>query len=1045
MTIVDSGDVLREAGYDYIRKIESGVEPRRTGVLFSDIVPELKSLWISSQQLYKHQLDALKALEGGYCVILRSGAGSGKTEAWFLYFYRRFRENSEYRVAALYPTLALANDQIKRLSLYTEAVNTKILKLDALHRDELVRKLGLSGLRREVYTSNIVVTNPALLFHELKKILLKPSSSPLHDFLRKLNLLVIDEFDFYSPRSTALMLATIEILSSISSEELQVVVLTATLANPEDLCLFLEKATGRRCVAIDGEPFRVENRVYVVLGKNLYEVWSRVRGYQSYVESRGLGDEVVKRSLEDFEFFKRNAYRVVQFLEAAGFQVPSIAVDVGEIISSYSRDDGVTLVFTRSIARAEELSKMLRERIGDAVASHHHLISKRLREEIEERARRGEIKIVVTPRTLVQGIDIGTVVRVVHIGLPESVREFLQREGRKGRRKEMPYTESIILPTTRWDWEVLSKGFEALEKWLSLPLEKAIVNPDNDYIKLFKALTKILSPWFRVELTEDEYRILRRVRIARGDGSIDSARARWVWERLNFYEFAPPYGIKRYLDEDGKSTPLEPIGHCDLVERFQIGCIDLSEDAIVTRISHGASTRIVRSIVEKPLRRFRVGEHNAIAEAFEEYSYVKSLWGEEPSLLRDITRGKLQSYVATVVYPPRNGFGEYRKIPSRVIWRITSSRPRLYRIGSSLITAFDRKTIYVPVETFGEYRDFTYGVIYDADDRDDPSLLRLGLALIMVVLRRVYGVPLESIVYGVERVGEKKFVELHEPEAAGLISKIDWRGVREVLENYNPDDLDLILISQIDDTAFSDLISLGVDLSIVKSAAIRAVDYILLRDRLAGVFRGRVFSIPKPSRDLKVVSLEALTWMLDEDTPIPKAITGVSVFDGEGARSASELYIKYPFTPPPESLREIESFVEDAIYYGDFKLVVYDADSVARELQRANLKRLTDIVRERATSIRDGLIRLGVDPPSLTSVLREVKISGLNTEPADVVLLHSKLVSALRSGDAEEVFKMVSQSVKSFVEARAKSLYILNLALNSINLEGVDSQSTDSM
>ncbi len=1034
MTIVDSSNIFMRMGYEYIKRVDQAIEPRRTSIKFSDIALELKSIWISSQELYRHQLKALEALGNGFCVILKSGTGSGKTEAWFFYFYKKFKENNSFRAMAVYPTLALANDQIKRISLYSEAINAKVLKLDAVYRDELIKRLGTSGLRREISASNLIITNPAFLFHEIKKILLKPSSM-LYQFIKKLNLLVIDEFDFYSPRSIALMLATIDILSSIADEKPQVVVLTATLANPEDLCVFLEGVTKRRCVIIDGEPFKVENRIYIVLGKNLYEIWSKIKEYKSYVIDRGIDDAVVIRALEDFETFKKNAYRVIQFLEALGLEVPSIAMDIGEILSNYVKDDGVTLVFTRSIARAEEVSKMLKEYVGDAVASHHHLVSKRLREEIEERARRGEIKIVVSPRTLMQGIDIGTIVRVVHIGLPENVREFLQREGRKGRRKEIPYTESIIIPSTRWDWELLSKGFDAFEKWLSLPIEKAIVNPNNDYIKLFKALTKILSPWFKDKLSEEEYRVLRSVRVIKKDGSIDSERAKWIWEKLNFYEFAPPYGVKRYLDSDGKLIPLEPIGHCDLVERFQIGCIDLSQDAIITNINHGTSTKIVRSIIEKPLRKFRIADHDAIAEAFEEYRYIKALWGEETSFLRDIARGKIYSYVLAVVYPPKKGFGEYRKIPNRTIWHLVSSRPRIIRIGDSFTVTYDRKVVYVPTETFGEYRDFTYGMIYDVDDREDSSLLRLGLAQLMIVLRRVYGIPFETIMYSVEKIGEKKFFELHEPEAAGLLNTLRWSDIRKILEDYKPDDLDLILLSQLDDIAFSDVISLGIDLSIAKNMAIRVVDYIMLKDKLRALFKDRVFSILKPSKALKLLSLETTTWIIDEDTPIPKIIIGISIFDGEEARSYTELYIKYPFTPPPKSLRDTENSIEDMIYYNDFKLIVYDVDSILKELQRANLKRLMNIVKEKAISIRDEFIKLGIEPPALSSILEEVRVEGIEIKPIDITLLHSKLIEATHSSN-EELFKLVSHSIQSFTESRAKAIYILYLIIDAIkNLE----------
>jgi DEAD/DEAH box helicase domain-containing protein len=1031
LIVVNSEDVLIGLGYDFIKRVDRSIEPRKTNMRFIDVAPELKPLWISSQELYEHQLKALEALGKGFSIILKSGTGSGKTEAWFLHFYKRFREDSRFKAIAIYPTLALANDQIKRISMYSEAIDAKVLKLDAMHRDELVKRIGASGLKREILSSNLIITNPAFIFHEIKKILLKPSS-PFHQFFKKLNLLVIDEFDFYSPRSIALMLSFIDIVMNIADEKPQIVVLTATLANPEDLCIFLEKVANRQCIVIDGEPFRVENRMYIVLGKNLYELWSRVREYRGYIESRGVEDKTVIKALDDFDFFKRNAYRVIQFLEALGIQTPSIAIDVGEILSSYAKDDGVTIVFTKSIAKAEEISKNLRESIGDAVASHHHLVSKRLRELIEERARKGDIKIIVSPRTLMQGIDIGTVIRIVHLGLPENVREFLQREGRKGRRREIPYTESIIIPSTRWDWEILSKGFDALEKWLSLPIEKTIINTDNDYIKLFKALAKILSPWFKNNLTEEEYRVLKSVRVVKRDGSIDTDRAKWIWDRINFYEFAPPYGIKRYIEEDEKLIPLEPIGHCDLVERFQIGCIDLSQDAVVVGINHGESSKIVRSVVEKPLRRFRFSSHDAIAEAFEEYRYIKSIWGEEPSILRDIARGKLYSYVLAVVYPPRKGFGELKKIPNRTLWHLISSKPRIIRAGDSFIVTYDRKMVYVPVETFGEYRDFTYGMIYDVDDREDSALLRLGLAFLMIVLRRVYGIPFETIMYSVEKIGEKKFFELHEPEAAGLLNTLRWDVIKKVVESYKPDDLDFVLLSQLDDIAFSDFISLGVDLSTVKNVAIRVADYVLLKDKVSAMFKDKTITIPKPSKALKIISLETVTWMLDEEEPIPKAIIGISTFDGEEIKNSVELYIKYPFTPPPKSLREIENSIEDAIYYNDFQLVVYDSNSLLKELQKANLKKLADIVKEKAISVRNELIKIGIDTPSLTSIIEEIKIKDIDVKPIDMVSLHSKLIEAINNKNVEEIFKSIAKPIQSFIDSRTKTIYILHLVANAI-------------
>jgi len=256
--------------------------------------------------------------------------------------------------------------------------------------------------------------------------------------------------------------------------------------------------------------------------------------------------------------------------------------------------------------------------------------------------------------------------------------------------------------------------------------------------------------------------------------------------------------------------------------------------------------------------------------------------------------------------------------------------------------------------------------------------------------------------------------------------------LKRIVESYKPDDLDFVLLSQLDDIAFSDFISLGVDLSIVKNVAIRVVDYIMLKDKISAMFKDKTITIPKPSRALKIISLETVTWMLDEEEPIPKAVIGISTFDGEEIKNCVELYIKYPFTPPPKSLREIENSIEDAIYYNDFQLVVYDSNSLIKELQKANLKKLANIVKEKAINIRDELVKIGIDTPSLASIVEEIKIKDLDVKPIDIVSLHSKLIEAINTKNVEEIFKSIAKPIQSFVDSRAKTIYILHLVANAI-------------
>jgi len=1034
LNVLNSEELLKSLGYDYVKIVEPAVEPSRTEVKFKDIVPELEKLKIeiADEKLYNHQLKTLNLLKEGYNVVLKAGTGSGKTESWYFYFHEKAKQGN-FKAIAVYPTLALANDQIKRISLYASSAGIPVMKIDALLRDELSRKIGKTGLRREIANAKIVVTNPAFLFHEVKKLLLTPSTCLL-DF-RKIDLLIIDEFDFYTPRSIAIMLGMIKILAGYSDTKPQIVVLTATLANPEDMCRYLEEVTSRKCVVVDGEPFKVENRVYIVLGKNIKDVWQIARKYRDSIIYREDVDRDIVEAIDNLELFKRNPYRVLQYLEALGLEVPSISIDLREILAKYAEDSGVSLVFTKSIARADEIARMLREVIGNAIATHHHLVSKRDREVIEERARKGEVKLVVSPRTLTQGVDIGTVVRVIHIGLPENVREFLQREGRKGRRREIAFAESIIIPSTRWDWELLTKGLDVFKKWLSLPLERTAINPRNKYIFLFTGLAKILSPWYREKLAEEEYEVLKKVKVVKKDGSFDLDKAKWIWERLNFYEFAPPYGIKRYLEDNGKLVPLEPIGHCDLVERFQKGCLDLSQDAIVKYVETGRSKGLARAVVEVKLSKFNFFSDDSIAEAVEEYKFTKMNWGEESYLLRDIARGKLTSYVLAVVYPPKQGFGDYLKIPNRVIWYLIANKPRVVRIGDKHVVTYDRKTIYVPVETAGMYRDYTYGFYVEADERDNATLLRLGLAYLMIFLRKVYGIPFETIMYSVGKIGEKKFIEIHEPEAAGILETLEWAKVRKDLEVYNPEELDLVLLLQLDDIAYSDLLSLELDLGTLKELAIKIVDYIILRERISAVFRGLEIVIPKPSRALKILSLETITHVVDEEEVIRRGIVGLGVFDGESVEKTVELYTMLPFTPPPKSLKDFEVYVEDMVMYNNMKLIVLDKEVTAKELEKIGLKRLARTVKEYSYGIRESIAKkLDIETISPSIIGYELSVKGLDIDvnALDMANLHRVYVDVSREESLKELPQILKNALGRYLEARTKLMYLLYLIFETL-------------
>lgn len=1027
---ISTRDVLLTKGYSFLEIKEPASIPIYVDLRFKDIIPEFSSLEIGDCKLYKHQYLAYSKLKEGLNVVLRAGTGSGKTEAWVLYFIENVKRRNDFHAVVLYPTLALANDQIKRLEKYTSVVKKNTLQLDSVKKEEYLKTTSLTMLKSNIASSNLIITNPAFLLHDLKKYFVKKESALLSPIYNKIELLVIDEIDFYSPRSLALLLSILILLSKITEKPLQVVVLSAGISNPEELCNFLEKATSRKCYIIEGSPFRVENNVYIVLGKNLEEIWSRVKAVWRELIVKYKELQQYTSSVEDFEEFKKNAFYILSLLESLGVEVPSLSIDPVEIIGSYLIDDYVTVVFTRSINTAEEIVRAIKTSFGEnsPVATHHHLVPKRVREEVEEAAREGRLKVIVSPRTLSQGIDIGLVSRIVHLGLPDSVREFYQREGRKGRRAELGFSETVIIPYSRWDRELLSQGIEMFKSWLNLGLEKTLINPDNLYTYLLSGVLKLISPWFKEPLSEVEVRALKSIGVLTREGVVNEKLIQELYNKLNFYEYAPPYGIKRYLEKNGSLIPLEPIGHCDLVEKFQPGCIDYSEESIVISINYGKSTRHVRSVVEKPIRDIDFKSNDALAVALEEYRYIKMNWGEKPQFMRDLLAGRITSEELCVVYVPRSGFGRYIKIPERCIWTIRSEKPRFILAKGKPIVYYDKKTIYVPTPTAGEYRDFTYGYTYSVDPRENAELLRLALGLLMIVLRRLKSIPLGAIMYDVTKIGEDKYFTLHEPEAAGIIEKIDWLEVRRLLENYNPDELDRILLSEIDDIAYSTLVTIEFNWDIVKEQAIRVVDYILARDKLKILFKDKEIYIPRPSPALKIISYSVISEVLGEETITPTLLVCQGFYDGEDFYGVVELYPPIPLVKPPRSLLEVEEVLLNRVFYEDFTLLLESRDVILSQLKQANLKRLVFFIenhRDRVIDFSELLSKCGLEYLRIDDIVTYIGFeASVNTAKIREIIKQIE--------ESKNLTNKAREYLLEYVKFKNKALYMAYLIISEL-------------
>ena len=161
---------------------------------------------LSSRTLYTHQVAAIRASVAGNSVVVASGTGSGKTEAWLYPVVNEMLASpgSGLRAIVLYPMNALADDQ-RRIRMRGLLGDTKVTYGEYTGntpRDESDRnaRIDPAAPSNELQTRrrlretppNILITNPSMLEY----LLLRPEDNAL---FRGANLqfLVLDEAHTY--------------------------------------------------------------------------------------------------------------------------------------------------------------------------------------------------------------------------------------------------------------------------------------------------------------------------------------------------------------------------------------------------------------------------------------------------------------------------------------------------------------------------------------------------------------------------------------------------------------------------------------------------------------------------------------------------------------------------------------------------------------------------------------------------------------------------------------------------------------------------------
>lgn len=398
------------------RGIELGLHPRVAEVALSKGLLEPTEI----QEL------AWPRLTKGAEALLVAPTGTGKTEAALLPLLSEFSTRPGPAIAFLYitPLRALNRDLDGRLVGWMEALGWRAA---VRHGDTPAHE----RTKQSAKPPELLVTTPETL-----QLLLV--GRQLRRGLLQLRAVVVDEIHELASNDRGAQLAvSLDRLDALVGHHVRRIGLSATVGNPREVATFLSP--------------RSDVEVLNVAAKKEFAVSIRTPA----------GPEAVAAIPAPL----RADLKADEGLLAA---LLAVAEEV--------RQHRSTLLFVNTRPTAESLAARLRRLVPELpVAVHHGSLSREVREETEERFRRGELRALVATSSLELGIDIGVADHVVQFGSPHQAARLLQRIGRSGHRRGAISSGTVIA----LDDEDLEEAAVLGRRVLSREVENISIRPRN--------------------------------------------------------------------------------------------------------------------------------------------------------------------------------------------------------------------------------------------------------------------------------------------------------------------------------------------------------------------------------------------------------------------------------------------------------------------------------------------------------------------------------------------------------------------------------------
>jgi len=401
-------------------------------------------------QLYTHQAQAVEAARNGESFVVVTGTASGKTLCYNLPILENRLNEIGAKALYLYPTKALAQDQLRGLLRLQTAGD---INFGCGTYDGDTPSSARASLRDR---ASFILTNPDMLHAGIL-----PSHSKWAHFFEKLRFVVIDEVHTYRGifgSNVANVLRRLKRVCAHYGSSPQFLCASATLANPAELA---EKLCGVAMKAIEDDGAPRGPKSFILWNPPLLkDEGGRMKDEKGAESPSSI---LPPSSLPFRRSPNSEAMHLLSSLMRNG--VPTIAFVrarvVAELLLRYTQDE--------LARRAPRLVDSVRAYRGGYLASERRAIEKQLFD--------GELLGVIATSALELGIDVGGLDACLLVGYPGSIASTWQRAGRAGR-SQSPSLAILIASDSPIDQYLMNHP----DYLLGRSPEHAVIDADNAYI-----------------------------------------------------------------------------------------------------------------------------------------------------------------------------------------------------------------------------------------------------------------------------------------------------------------------------------------------------------------------------------------------------------------------------------------------------------------------------------------------------------------------------------------------------------------------------------